>query len=495
MRKLILLTFAAIALMLASCTTAPAFDTPEIITGHPIAISAGMYNSMMVTSDGDLWGWGWYVNTLGATGVFHHDPVFILDDVVYAASITVGMQSTFALRSGGALWAWGHNNFGQLGNGSTTSQASPVHIIDNIAAFVTGETHTLALTTSGILYAWGGNVHGQLGIGSTTSVHSPVQVAENIAVISASRSHSLAVTNDGYLYAWGSNRHGQLGNSNTTDSHVPIQIKGGVVAIAAGYGHSLAVTDDGRLWAWGSNESGQLGNNNTEYSLLPVQIMDDVATVFADGNFSMAITASGSLYGWGCNYYGRLGNGTTVDSHYPVNIMYNVAEVSLNDGRVVVITGDGAVYSWGKYFIGYYLRDGIHYGRQPTPELVLNASGFYPSYMHMLGRWRVETGIPSLNYFTNYLFYPDNTGAASTTYLAGDTPQQVDFRPFVWELSQDRKLLIEFEDGEKLLARMELVHFHNSSGLFNRILLESDDEDMRLIRIMPGHLFEDVTIN
>jgi Regulator of chromosome condensation (RCC1) repeat len=63
--------------------------------------------------------------------------------------------------TGGSLRAWGLNNFGQLGNGATTSSDTPVKVQfpngTKVKAISAGAAHSLAVTGNGRLYAWGFN--------------------------------------------------------------------------------------------------------------------------------------------------------------------------------------------------------------------------------------------------------------------------------------------------------------------------------------------------
>jgi alpha-tubulin suppressor-like RCC1 family protein len=63
--------------------------------------------------------------------------------------------------TGGSLRAWGLNNFGQLGNGATTSSDTPVKVElpsgTRVQAIRAGCHHSLALTTTGHVLAWGFN--------------------------------------------------------------------------------------------------------------------------------------------------------------------------------------------------------------------------------------------------------------------------------------------------------------------------------------------------
>jgi len=104
----------------------------------------------------------------------------------------------------------------------------------------------------GTLMAWGYNASGQLGDGTTTEEHTPIPVgglAGGIAV-AAGESHSLALLADGTVASWGNNTFGELGDGTTTERHKPVQVSdlSKVVAIAAGEFHSLAVLSTGVSW-------------------------------------------------------------------------------------------------------------------------------------------------------------------------------------------------------------------------------------------------------
>jgi len=255
--------------------------------------------------------------------------------------------SSFAIQPDGGLWAWGRNNFGQLGNGTTTDTSTPVRILDNVVAVSAGHGYTMALRADGSLYTWGRNNFGQLGDGTATNRHNPARVLDNVTAISAGVSHAVAIRTDGSLWAWGDNRHGQLGDGTTTEVRLPIRIMENVTAIAAGSSCTMAIRTDGSLWAWGFNNFGQLGDGTTTDRHNPVRIMDNVTAVSAGLNFTMAIRGDGSLWGWGVNDISQLGDGTSINRLSPVRIMDNVTSVSAGSANAVAIRTDGSLWGWG----------------------------------------------------------------------------------------------------------------------------------------------------
>jgi len=192
--------------------------------------------------------------------------------------IAGGGHHSLALRNDGTVWAWGRNNYGQLGDGTTTERHTPVQVanLTGVQAIAGGFSHSLALRSDGTVWAWGRNSKGQLGDGTTTNRTTPVQVLNltGVQAIAGGFFHSLALKSDGTVWAWGYNHFGQLGDGTTANRTIPVQVADltGVQAIAAGSDHSLALRNDGTVWAWGWNYLGQLGDGTTANRSIPVQV-------------------------------------------------------------------------------------------------------------------------------------------------------------------------------------------------------------------------------
>ena len=211
------------------------------------------------------------------------------------ASYYSAHSSTTALDSNGQVYSWGYNNYGQLGDGTTTNRTSPVLISatgvlagKTIKAIAKGHYSTNALDSNGKVYSWGLNDSGQLGNNSNTNSLVPVAVNSTgvltnkvIQAIASGSYHVLALDTDGVTYAWGNNSSGQLGDNTTTNRAVPVITNANnfldnnaIQSIAAGgyynSGHSLALDNYGQIYAWGLNSNGQLGNNSKINISVPV---------------------------------------------------------------------------------------------------------------------------------------------------------------------------------------------------------------------------------
>lgn len=294
-------------------------------------------------------------------------------------AVSAGGFQTIARKADGNLYAWGQNNWGQLGDSSTTPRNAPVLV--NAGAGTTawkqvavGEQFAVGIragssttSTGGTLWAWGYNQNGQLGVDATQLVSrsTPTIIGKDTdwAYVVAGKGHVLALKTNGTLYAWGRNANGQLGDGTIVGKSTPTKIGTATwIAIAAGGSHSLGIQKDGSLWTWGGNSDGQLGNASTGTDVTaPVKIGNLTFTaVSAGAAHSMAISANGGLYAWGLNSSGQLGNNGSTSLTAPTQIGTdnNWAVVSAGAIHTMAVRTDGTLWGWGSNAEGQ-LGDGL----------------------------------------------------------------------------------------------------------------------------------------
>ena len=128
--------------------------------------------------DGSVWTWGYnYFGQLGDGGETNRCTPVQVTGLKGVKAISAGLGHTLAVRSDGSVWAWGSNVFGELGNNSYVSSSVPVEVpgLTNVTAIAASMmAHSVAVREDGTVWAWGNNGFGQFGDGTFVSQASPV---------------------------------------------------------------------------------------------------------------------------------------------------------------------------------------------------------------------------------------------------------------------------------------------------------------------------------
>jgi alpha-tubulin suppressor-like RCC1 family protein len=339
-------------------------------------IAAGYSHTCALTSAGGVECWG--DNSHGQLGdgtiADRHVPVAASGLASGVQAIAAGEALTCALTKVGGVMCWGENDFGELGDGTTTRRLTPVAVsglVGGVRAIAAGEALGCALTSAGGVECWGHNRYGELGDGTTTDHHAPVDVSgltSDVTAIAVGYLHGCALTREGAVKCWGYNRYGQLGDGTRINRRTPVDVSGlssDVTAITAGGGHSCALTNVGGVKCWGSNFFGELGDGTTTRRPMPVDVSglsSGVTAIAAGGEaHGCALTSAGGAKCWGYNGYGQLGDLTTTDRDTPVDVSGLAAGVETittgGYGHACALTSAGEVKCWGRNSSGQ-LGDG-----------------------------------------------------------------------------------------------------------------------------------------
>jgi alpha-tubulin suppressor-like RCC1 family protein len=177
--------------------------TVGLQTGNVTSVYASWRNSGALLTNGTYESWGY--NGLGnvGNGQLGTDaltpqtislPATVTDAALGGSGANNGQ--TLVLLSNGSLRSWGYDKFGQLGDNKNKTEASPV--VFNAPTGVTyvslasGANTAYAIDSTGNVWAWGNNVDGQIGNGTTINQKTPVMVLSGKSHISTTAKDVLA---------------------------------------------------------------------------------------------------------------------------------------------------------------------------------------------------------------------------------------------------------------------------------------------------------------
>lgn len=266
-------------------------------------LSVGRITTCGVTDDRKGYCWG--TNQRGEIGIPNHPtgvytmvPRPVMGGDLRFKTIVTGWRHACGITTTDQTFCWGDNAVGQLGLGVADTMARQLpSLVAGGLTFVQlalSAEHSCGIATDGFAWCWGNNEFGQLGDGTTTDRSAPTRVGtmrfRQIATgsgfagmshvtaptpkVLAGVAHTCALSETGEAYCWGWNGNGQLGDGTMVDRHAPAAVMGGHTFDEIGAAGSYTCGMRGNaIWCWGSNFTGQLGLGAGGAETAPKQVM------------------------------------------------------------------------------------------------------------------------------------------------------------------------------------------------------------------------------
>ena len=142
--------------------------------------------------------------------------------------------TSIAVTESKEVYGWGYSNYGALGKDGTFKSPIKVSNINTAVGVALGGTSnaqfTYILKEDGTVSSLGYNDYGQLGNGTTTSsTAQDVKNVTDIVQVSGSQNGYFGafVKKDGTVWTVGNNGKGQLGDGSSINKSKPVQVGGG----------------------------------------------------------------------------------------------------------------------------------------------------------------------------------------------------------------------------------------------------------------------------
>lgn len=283
--------------------------SPALASTRPtVNMVTDSYSAFTITESGGVYGWGWnqygQIANGGNAQVSQPTKIGLYGDAGQptASQVAFDGDSFFVLDSDGNVSGAGRNDFGQLGDGTTVDKYSLTTFNLPVGAgsavkVVTDQWSTLVLDSNGVVWGAGLNASGQLGNGNTTNQSTPVKFilpivggvqvkAVDVFNVGAGMqvgpgnnyryANTYVIGDDGKVYGAGDNEEGQLGVGATSDYAATPVVMGVIDGISirakqvqAGFGTAIVLTENGKIYTVGNNSHGQLGDGTTNDSSTP----------------------------------------------------------------------------------------------------------------------------------------------------------------------------------------------------------------------------------
>ena len=177
----------------------------SVCAGTDFCIAVGLRSENLYS-----WGLGTYGNLGNGYRKDQDTPVLfhIMSPVAkvkkQVKQIACGSRHSMALTTDGEVYSWGFGRNGRLGHGSIADfdvpqriEAFQVSEDKKITEICCGDSHSLARSKDGRVFSWGSGSYGRLGLGAENDQYAPktIEAIKHAIGISCNAFHSLAVVN------------------------------------------------------------------------------------------------------------------------------------------------------------------------------------------------------------------------------------------------------------------------------------------------------------
>ena len=275
-------------------------------------------------------------------------------------------ETTFMIESNGNVKGWGRNNYGQVGNGTTTDQYTPIQIegLSNVKEIVPndyGYGFFFAIDNAGRVYSWGYNEYGQLGLGINTNVSVPTLITglPEISQIRINENTVYAIATNGDVYSTGKNDYGQVGNGTkiTQRAFTKIPQLSNISDIVCESNVAYAITNDKRVYAWGRGNSWQIGCGEfliAQTTPSEITTLSNVDEIITNGVTTFAICDDRQeMYSWGESWCGEAGNYSEKTATPKRVVIISDLPETIDEFTIIgktsfALMSDGTLYGWGR---------------------------------------------------------------------------------------------------------------------------------------------------
>ena len=344
------------------------------------AFGVGRNRVCGIHDDGSLACWG----TDPITGAIVNKPAAIGTDQdwtqISVGTVACGLRNT----SGGNLFCFGKSSVGDLGLGTTTSQALPARVgtatWDSVAM---GYFNGCGIQSNGALFCWGNN--GFLGSGLLYG-NSPTQIgtATDWTSVTLSIATIAGLRAGGNAYLWGDNSNGAAGISQLGVVAQPTAISGSVAgwtSVAAGNSSGCGIAA-GKLYCWGFAGDGSLGDGSVSDLYVPTRIGSDRWQSVSTGIFSTCgVRSDQAALCWGFDLNAGVGLGNADPAPAPTRLdtaSWSAIATTNRDTGLATSCGvrGGTLVCWGNNSTG-----AVGIGSTATPQLTpvpVTITGAFP---------------------------------------------------------------------------------------------------------------------